>query len=737
MFIKDTNCVYLWCNENYAKDLKIKPKDIVGKTDIEFYPKKLSAKYCRDDQSVMKSGKTKDIEEEYIVDGKSSWVHTIKAPYKNEKGKTIGVIGIFWDMTERKKLDKELMDLTNRLNLAKESADIGVWDWDVKNNVLLWDDKMYKIFKVNKKDFKGAYEAWAATVHPDDLKKAGKKVQDALLGKSEFNTSFRIIWPNGEIRHIKGHAHVTRNAKGKALKMTGVNWDITNSKEAEEKLQKSEEKYRLLFESSRDSIMTLIPGGRFLSGNQATLKMFGFLKEKDFTNQEPADLSPKHQPDGELSSKKAKRMMDLAMKNGSHFFEWTHKRKNGQEFFATVLLTKTTLGPEKILQATVRDITTRKENERKIVENEEKFRSLFEQSNDAVFVHGFDGEIFDVNERACQMLGYSRKELLKLKISDLHIEDDLEIAQRAFKETIEQGHTRVEVQFKKANGEIIYVDVSARVIDQDKGVIERSARLKKNKGVIQGIARDITQEKQAQRAKDEFVSFVSHQLKGPISDVALGSEFLLMESVGKLSQDQAEYLKEMHTKSKNMIDLINMFLNVSKIEMGQLDIKPEPVLLSAFVNGTLESMSNQINNRKINVTTKFSGDIPKIKLDRNLLQIVVQNLLTNAIKYSDMDGDISIQLKKKKTGVQLSISDHGAGISKKDQKAVFNRMFRGEAGSKNIEGSGLGLYITQKIVTGMKGEIWLDSTKGKGTTFHVHFPLDGMKVKDMREALLK
>jgi PAS domain S-box-containing protein len=115
IFLKNKNSVYLSCNENYSRDLKMRPDEITGKTDYDFYPKELAEKYQADDKRIMESGKTEDLEERYIQDGKEVIVHTVKTPIKDEKGKIVGILGIFWDITERKHADDELEKYRERL----------------------------------------------------------------------------------------------------------------------------------------------------------------------------------------------------------------------------------------------------------------------------------------------------------------------------------------------------------------------------------------------------------------------------------------------------------------------------------------------------------------------------------------------------------------------------------------------------------------------------------------------
>jgi len=147
-----------------------------------------------------------------------------------------GQIGQF---IERKHAEEELKLMSNRLLLATRAASIGVWDFDPLNNILIWDDQMFRVFGVPPERFTGAYEAWQATVHPEDLPRAMEEVQRALEGKDQFDTEFRIIWPDHSIRHIKANASVQRDAAGKAVHMIGTNWDITAQKRAAEELSRT------------------------------------------------------------------------------------------------------------------------------------------------------------------------------------------------------------------------------------------------------------------------------------------------------------------------------------------------------------------------------------------------------------------------------------------------------------------------------------------------------------------
>ena len=164
------------------------------------------------------------------------------------------------------------------------------------------------------------------------------------------------------------------NPAGNLIGVVHVSKEITILKDTEARLKKqqmaleeSEMKYKTLYDSSSDAIMILDPVEGFISGNAATIKLFACDSEKQFISFTPAELSPDYQPDGSISSQKAQEMISLALKNGSYYFEWKHRRLNGEEFFASVLLTRIILKGITVLQATVRDISERKKVEEELM----------------------------------------------------------------------------------------------------------------------------------------------------------------------------------------------------------------------------------------------------------------------------------------------------------------------------------------------------------------------------------
>ena len=216
--------------------------------------------------------------------GTHRWLETHAVPLKNAEGKIISLLGVTRDITERKKAEDDIKELTNRLQLATNAAKLGIWDWYLTENNLIWDENMYQIFGVQPDKFNGAFEAWSNTVHPDDLQNLLAEVQKAIDGTEDFHTFFRIIWPNKEVRYIEGHAIILRDEEGKAIRMIGMNRDVTEQKKAEVRLTKSESKFRHLMNAIPDGLIGSNNQGKIIYANNLASILFGYTKDELLNN---------------------------------------------------------------------------------------------------------------------------------------------------------------------------------------------------------------------------------------------------------------------------------------------------------------------------------------------------------------------------------------------------------------------------------------------------------------------
>ena len=211
--------------------------------------------------------------------GRELWVRA-QGETEIVEGQAVRLFGIFQDIDDKKREDLEHALAMERLALATKIAKVGVWDYDVVNNNLVWDDNMFELYGLRREDFSGVFEAWEASVHPDDKNRGQEEVAQALAGEREFNTEFRIVKPNGDIRHIKAMATVKRDTKGNPLTMIGTNWDITELKETQLQLQRSQESFRGAFENSSIGMALVGLDGKWIEVNKSLCNSIGYTNDE-------------------------------------------------------------------------------------------------------------------------------------------------------------------------------------------------------------------------------------------------------------------------------------------------------------------------------------------------------------------------------------------------------------------------------------------------------------------------
>ena len=239
---------------------------------------------------------------------------------------------------------------------------------------------------------------------------------------------------------------------------------------------------------------------------------------------------------------------------------------------------------------------------------------------------------------------------------------------------------------------------------------------------------NITKDAAIDKAKSEFVSLAAHQLITPLTAILWNLESVRPETLPNEASKVEDPVSMAYNQATSMAALVNQFLNVSRIELGKLSISPEPIDMTAIVSSIVAEQQVIASQKKITIKMEFDKGLPKIQLDKVLIRVVVQNLVSNALKYSNNNGKVVISVTKTKQSVLLSVKDSGIGIPLAQQPQLFTKLFRAENVLTNgSEGNGLGLYLVKSIVSLMKGEISFSSIENEGTTFTVTIPLKGMK----------
>ena len=240
--------------------------------------------------------------------------------------------------------------------------------------------------------------------------------------------------------------------------------------------------------------------------------------------------------------------------------------------------------------------------------------------------------------------------------------------------------------------------------------------------------RDITKEREVDRAKSEFVSIASHQLRTPLTGIRWLIEAVLKK--GHLTVWQMEFLQDALQSNNRMIRLVNDLLNLSRLETGAISIKPKEINLVDFLNDMVRDYKAVAEESQKTLILKSDINKSMVSCDPQLLNQVVANLISNAIKYTRPKTKVTVYLKNIHDKVNIAVEDKGIGIPEDDQKHLFTKFFRSEQAIKmSTSGSGLGLYIVKKILESLGGEIHCSSTEGKGSVFEFSIPRHGMEKK--------
>jgi two-component system NtrC family sensor kinase len=241
---------------------------------------------------------------------------------------------------------------------------------------------------------------------------------------------------------------------------------------------------------------------------------------------------------------------------------------------------------------------------------------------------------------------------------------------------------------------------------------------------------DITYLKEIDRIRSEFVHTVSHDLRSPLTSVIGYAE--LVERTGSLNENQRDFLKRIQDSVQHITDLINDLLDLGSIEAG-LDRRREYVHLEGILRYTLEMLQGQIKSKQIKVQTDIASTIPALRANPTRLRQVLDNVVGNAIKYSQNNGEVKISIHSEGDQIILQVVDQGPGISPADQPHIFDKFYRGSNISSDIAGSGLGLAIVKTIVESHQGRIWLESTIGKGSSFFIVLPIHSEPVQVVKK----
>lgn len=517
--------------------------------------------------------------------------------------------------------------------------------------------------------------------------------------------------------------------------------DVEGEKKKIENLVTDLEKFKLAVDNASDQVVITDSEGIVIYGNERMEKITGYTREEALGKK--AGILWKNP----MPNSYYKNLWDVIKVQKKTFVsQIQNRRKNGELYTADISISPILNEKKEIIYfvAIEHDITERVEAEdqvRKVLNDmQEQAQNLIiaKSKNDAILTGigdgvvttNQDGVITFANQSSLDMLGYQIDEVLGksvvdvLKISDENGED-IPVGHRPMIKAITTGEKAAvplgtTYYYQRKDGSRFPAGITVSPFLFNEKII----------GTIE-VFRDITVEKDVDKAKTEFVSLASHQLRTPLTSIGWYAEMLLSGDAGKLNKQQKDYLNEVDHGNKRMVKLVNSLLNISRIELGTFSVEPELTDLKVVVDDVIDELKTVISENKIKVKFVYGEDIKKILVDPRLIRIVYQNLLTNSLKYAPVGGSVKLEIKTDGDKILNSVTDNGCGIPSSQQSNIFQKLFRADnAKAKDAEGTGLGLYIVKSIIEQSSGgKIWFESVENKGTTFFFTLPKKGMLPK--------
>ncbi len=606
----------------------------------------------------------------------------------------------------------ELQEYANKLELAQKVGGIGMWELDLSSNELVWDDQMYKLYGVRKKNVSGKYDMWSQLVHPDDLGPAVEKLGQTIKSRKDFDTEFRIITPKGKIKYIRALAKVVLS-KNKPSHLLGVNWDITDLKNTEMSLRESETFFNAIFENIPNMVfMKESSDLSYVAFNKAGEELMG-LQRKNVIGRSDYDLLPKESADRHV---KEDRKVLGTNRTKTIEKEAIESAVKGTRLVRTKKV-PVQIGTDQYLLGITEDITD-------LIKHQEEIKQQIMAMNESAIVSETDleGGITAVNDNFCRISGYARKELIGRNHRILKSGMQPDSLFTAMWKTISLGKIwKGEVLNKKKGSGYYWVDTTIVPFRDANGVIEKYV----------SIRFDITKQKEQQEklleqkkaleiANEELESFsysVSHDLRAPLRALQGFSRLIVDKYTGKLDDQAQVWLDFIASNATKMDSLINDILIFSRISRSEI-VKSQFNVYQMVQDIIEEQKTKYKNEMKITVQP-----LPDGYGDQTMFNQLWTNLIANAFKFSSKKETIRISITGRETKTQCTytIKDNGAGFNPDYANKVFE-VFQRLHREDEFEGTGVGLGIVKRIINKHDGEITAEGSIGKGAKFIFNVP---------------
>ncbi len=666
------------------------------------------------------------VEKRYVrKDGEIIWILVNWKVIRDAEGRPLRTVASLQDITSRKHAEEALRQSEAQLRSILDNSTAVMFVKDLEGRYLRIN-RWYEVTRgLTAKQVTGRtdYDLYAREIA--DAVRANDR--EVIAANKPMQFEEQVVLADG-LRYFISVKFPLHDESGQPYAVCGIATDITERKRMEHALRASEERLRRITEATQDVLWEIDPNSTRLWWSERAKPLFGFQAVE--CEIELEDWYDHIHPD-DVDRVRAEFENFLKNDTPDWVAEYRFRRADGAYIHILDRGRKFFLenGAPMLISGVMSDITERKQAEESLQRSEERFRSLIEQASDGIFVADLEGNYTEVNTSGCEMLGYTRDELLGMKVSDLIRPEDY-LRFDALRESLSKGESHMdEWLLKHKDGHCVPTEVSTRIFPDGRwhaiarDITERKRQEQLRTEIYEAEQRARRQAEDANRMKDEFLATVSHELRSPLNAM-LGYARLLR--FGPLDDQKIRQAVDVIERSgKTQAQLIDDLLDTARIISGKLKLDVRPVNLVAVIEEAVLTIYPAADAKGISIHTNLNPEAGQITGDPGRLQQVVWNLLSNAVKFTAPGGSVEARLERVDPHICITVTDTGKGISPDFLPYVFDRFRQADASSsRRYGGLGLGLALVKYLVELHGGTIEAASAgEDQGATFNVHLPV--------------
>ncbi|MBW4593109.1 MAG: PAS domain S-box protein [Brasilonema angustatum HA4187-MV1] len=638
------------------------------------------------------------------------------------------------ELLERQQTQQALQESEERLRLALEAARMGIWDWNILTNQIVWSASLERLFGMQAGEFDGRYETFVNLLHPEDRAQVEKAIARAVEHREPYDIEFRFFCPSGRIRWAVSQGQVFYDQTGRPVRMTGIDLDITARKQAQEALRESEERFRLLSAFAPIGIFQTDGAGRYLYTNLQWQAIAGLTLQESLGDGWARAVHPDDREQVWAEWRRcAQQGTEFSMEfrfftpqGGTHWVQ-----ANGAAICSQ-------LGEIIGYVGTAQDITARKHAEEALQNALQKLNFHVENSPLGVIEWDSDLRIIRWSQSAENIFGWTAPEILGKQMNEwqfIYPEDATAVS-----DVVRRILSGDEAQTVCCNrnyakdGSVVYCEWYNSTLTDESGnlvsvlslimdVSERVRLASERDRILQleQVAR--SEAERANRVKDEFLAVLSHELRSPLNPILGWSKILKTRKLDANKTTQALEIIERNAQAQ--AQLIEDLLDVSRILQGKLKLNVSAIDLTTVIYAALETVRLAAQAKSIELEPILEVGVWQVSGDPTRLQQVFWNFLSNAVKFTPNGGRVEVRLHEVASIAQITVSDTGKGISPEFLPYVFESFRQADSTTtRQFGGLGLGLAIARNIVEMHGGTVMAESLgEGQGATFTVQLPL--------------